>query len=232
MPTLFLSLLSAIAFAPPEANLLKNPGFEEGTKTPSHWQFNHRKTDGKIDWDRSRGRDGGAAVRIANSRAGQSGNVLQSVRFDPPLEPGSRIDFSAYAAVGDGTTTAPRIIVSLYGGHDRAQSATATASGVGTELALVRGRAVLQHRVNRLIFYLCNYSTGTVWWDDAQLTVKAAPKIAVRPRAQGQRAMPALTTDDGLGLVLDDSGAVNQVLLDGQPVPACGHHSGSVDPAL
>ena len=226
MTTWFLPLSLAMVLLPPESNLLKNAGFEEGAKTPSQWQFNHRKTDGEIAWDRDRGRGGSAAVRITNRQPDQSGNVLQAVRFDPPLEPGSRVDFSAYAAVSDSTVPPPRIIVSFHSDHGKPQSATATATGIGTELALVRGQAVLQQRVQRLIVYLCNYGAGTVWWDDAQLTVKAARKITVHSRAPDREAMPALSTGDGLGLVLDDAGAVTRILLDGQPLAKRNTHSG------
>lgn len=227
-----LCLLTLIALAIPcsaqEAaeNLLKTPGFEQGEDDPTGWSFNHRRTDGEIAWDRNRAHAGAASVRITNHNERQTGNVLQTVHLDPPLKPGSRVTFSAFAASEDAGGSGPTIIFNLLSTSNVRQDASASCPGGTHDFVEVRGETIAERPTNRLIIYLCHYGTGTVWWDDATVTIERAKPTRIIPRPEEARTMPTLTTDDGLALILADSGAVNAILLDGKSLGGQGSQSG------
>jgi len=209
-----------------DENLVKNPGFEQGADGPDHWTFNHRGTNTEIVWDKTRAGSGEAAVRIANSTRAESGNVFQVIRLDPPLEPGSCVDFSARAATRDLEVDGPRIVVYLQqasGGRD-----TVAASGTGGthDFVEIRGQTRVRFPTAALVVYLCNYGLGTVWWDDVRVTVERAATQPVPPRPESERTMPPLATGDGLELVLSGSGGVADVRLDGTSLAAPATASG------
>lgn len=210
---------------PVGANLVQNPSFEEGEQTPSGWAFNHRGTDGEIAWDRSRAHTGGASVRITNQTRAQTGNVLQTIRLDPPLEPGCRVTFSALAAA-ENAADGPRIIFNLLSTSTVRQDASASCSAGTHDFIEVRGEAVAERPTDRLVIYLCQYSTGTVWWDDAMVSVQRAQATAIVPRPESRASVASLETGDGLGLALADSGAVAGLSLDEQALPGPASHSG------
>lgn len=209
-----------------ETNLLKNPGFEHGDTIPRRWVFNRRNTESDIVWEKSRSQNGSASARIKNATRAESGNVVQSIRLDPPLEPGSQVAFSAMAATEDLRGDGPRIIVYLQrSGGDR-ETAVAAGAGGTHDFAEVRGRARVRYPTNRLVVYLCNYGSGTVWWDDARVTVRRASSPKAAPRPEADRSMPALLTGDGLGLVLSESGGVDRLLVEDREVPLTSAASG------
>jgi len=201
-----------------ERNLLRNPSFELGDKGPEGWYFNHRRTDGEIAWDKTRAHSGKASARITNRTKAQTGNVVQSVAFDPPLPPGSRVAFSAFAACENAGGDGPMIIFNLYSTSGERQDAAARCRGGTHDFVEVRGEAVAMRPTKRLVFYLCHYSTGTVWWDDARLTVQRVGAVKVLKRPKETSALPALSTEDGLTLIVSDTGGVSCVRLDGQTV--------------
>ena len=208
------------------SNVLANPSFEEGQGAPTAWAFNARKTASEITWDRARAHAGEASVRITNHTQAQTGNVLQTVRFDPPLPVGSRVGFSARAAAQDVAGGSPSIILQLYSTANARQNASASCRGGTHEFVEVRGQTVIERPTNRITIYLCNYAVGAVWWDDAVMTIERARPVRILPRPEKTRPMPALRTDDGLGLILNDSGGVDRVLVDGKDVAKAGVRSG------
>ena len=199
-------------------NLVVNPGFDDGTDSQQRWHFNARNTDSEIAWDNTVGRSGSSA-RIANRTKAESGNVVQSVRIDPPLEPGSRVTFSAMVATKDLTRSGPRIIVYLQQPSGDRQTATAAGTAGTHEFTEIRGEARVWQQVSRVVVYLCNYGTGTVWWDDASVTVDRAAAREVVYRPETDKQLPTLETVDGLGLTLSTSGGVGSVLFDGHRLP-------------
>ena len=210
----------------PEANLIENPGFEAGGQAPTRWAFNRRGTDTEIAWDSGRAHGGQRAVHITNATKAESGNVVQSVRLDPPLEPGSLVAFSAMAAAEDLRRDGPRIIVYLERTSGGRETAVAAGPGGTRDFAEVRGQARLRHRTSRLVVYLCNYGTGTVWWDDASVTVRRAAAEEIVARPKGDKSLPPLSTGDGLSVAPSDSGGVGDVLLDGRSVASASLPSG------
>lgn len=201
--------LSGLAWAQQQApNALVNPGFEDGAGEPTGWSFNHRRTDGLISWERERARTGAASVRLSNATPAQSGNVLQTVPFDPPLPAGSRLTFSAWAAAQDVRGNGPRIILSLWSNDGVRQDAVATGSAGSHDFELVQGQVQAQRQTTRATIYLCHYDTGTVWWDDAHLSVERARPMSIMPRPQTAELLPPLRTDQGLELVLSSTGGI------------------------
>ena len=200
------------------ANLAANPNFEQGEKTPTEWSFNHRRTESEISWDKERANDGKACVRIVNADRSQTGNVVQAIRLDPPLEPGSRITFSAMAACEDLNRDGPRIVVYLESSRQNRETAVAGGPGGTHDFLQVGGKATVRRRTDRLVVYLCNYGVGTLWWDDVCVNVEraAARQVLARPTTSDVRF--SLATQDGLTLALDDSGAVGQTRLDGRTI--------------
>ncbi|NQT13595.1 MAG: hypothetical protein HQ582_12655, partial [Planctomycetes bacterium] len=221
----FMAYVAAGA-AEPETNLLENPGFEQGAASPGRWVFNRRNTDSEIVWAKDRGLGGGASARITNATRAESGNVVQSIRINPPLEPGSLVEFSAMAATEELHGGTARIIV--YLGRSSGDRDTAVAAGpAGThDFAEIRGRARVQYPTSRLVVYLCNYGTGTVWWDDARVIVRRAPSAKIAPRPEADRSMPVLVTGDGLGLALSGSGGVDRLVIEDRELPTTADASG------
>ncbi len=215
----FLAAVAACALAGaagPETNRVDNPGFESGDRAPAGWTFNSRGTDTQIAWDSDRSCTGGRSVRITNASRDESGNVVQSLRLDPPLEPGSLVAFSAMAATEGLRRAGPRIIVYLQRASGGRETAVAAGPGGTHDFAEVAGRARLRHRTSRLVVYLCNYGTGTVWWDDARICVRRAAARETVPRPKAGGALPPLSTVDGLSVALSNSGGVADVLFDGR----------------
>jgi len=211
----------------PEPNWIENPGFESGAEAPTRWTFNRRNTDTEIAWDSARTHGGRRTVRITNPTKAESGNVVQTVRLDPPLEPGSLVTFSAMAAAEDlQGMSGPRIVVYLERASGGRETAVAGGPGGTHDFAEVRGQARVRHRTSRLVVYLCNYGTGTVWWDDASVTVRRAAAAPLAARPKGKKRLPPLTTRDGLSLALSDSGGVGDVLLDGRSAVSASLPSG------
>ncbi|HUT90801.1 MAG TPA: carbohydrate binding domain-containing protein [Thermoguttaceae bacterium] len=210
----------------PGTNLIENPGFEAGADAPTGWTFNGRNTDSQIACDSGRAHGGRRAVRITNATKAETGNVVQSVRLDPPLEPGSLVTFSAVAATEDLRRDGARIVVYLERASGGRETAVAAGPGGTRDFAEVRGQARVGHRTSRLVVYLCNYGTGTVWWDDASVTVRRAAAEEIVARPKGQKRLPPLRTGDGLSLALSDSGGVDDVLLDGRSAASASLPSG------
>ncbi len=209
-----------------EDNLLANPGFEQGDAAPQPWSFNRRNTESRIVWQKERANAGEASVSIANATEAESGNVVQTLRLEPPLEPGSRVVFSAYAACDDLRQGEPRIIITLHSPSGSSRHASASGVGGAHEFAEIRGDVVTDTKTDRIAVYLCNYGVGTVWWDDASLTVDRAAPTRIVPRTKDSQPLPPLTTGDGLALVLTDSGSVEALSLDDRTQPKPSYHSG------
>jgi len=220
------SLLSPCPAQEAAENLLTNPGFEQGGETPAGWTFNHRRTDGEIAWENKQAHSGARSVRIANRTERQTGNVLQTVHLEPALEPGSRVTFSAFAAAEDAGGNGPNIIFNLYSTSDVRQDASASCAGGTHGFVEVRAQTIAERPSNRTIIYLCHYGTGTVWWDDAAVTIERAAATQVLPRPERTTSMKPLVTDDGLSLTLADSGAVDGLSLDGEDLSTDGLRSG------
>ncbi len=199
-------------------NILENSGFELGNGKPTNWSFNQRRSESQIAWDKRRSHAGDASAMISNRNRAETGNVLQSIVFDTPLEPGSRIDFSAVAACEDLSRDGPRIIVTLHSDDGERQSASAVGIGGTHDFVEVRGQAVTEARTKRIIIYLCNYGVGRTWWDDARIEVDRASVTKMAPRPRASRTVATLRTVDGLGLTLADSGAVTEVAPGGRSV--------------
>ncbi len=224
-----VSMLIAIAFACQLAvgaqNLVANPGFEAGDDAPEGWSFNHRGSDGEIAWEQARAASGDRSVRLTNLE-GQTGNVLQTVRIDPPLPPGSRVDYSAMSATENVAGSAPRIILYLQppGGHRR----TVSAGGIpGThDFAKVAATVFTDRPVASIVMYLCHYGTGTAWWDDAHISVERGEEVTVVDRPTATAELPALGTGDGLSLSLNDAGGVAAVRVGDLDVTAPAVRSG------
>ena len=209
-----------------DENLLQNPAFDQGKHAPAAWVFNSRKTESLIAWDKERGIRDNASLRITNGDKTQSGNVVQSIPLDPPLPPGSRIEFSAMAACRELSGTGPRIVVYLQDASGDRETATAAGVGGTHDFVEIKGTAAAGRTVVRLVIYLCNYGTGTVWWDDARVTVARAAEKPVVPRPKSTRDMSPVTTDDGLGIVIDDTGGIRSLTLDGRPMAMTDCNSG------
>lgn len=193
-----------------QENLLVNSDFEVGDKRPDNWRFNHRGTDGQIAWDNARKASGKRSVRLTNQE-GQSGNVHQTVQFDPPLPPGSTIEFGAMSAAEGVRGTAPLIIMYLQpptGDRD-----TVVANGVaGThDFTEVSSTTATDRHIASIVMFLCHYGAGTAWWDDAYVRVNRVRTPTVAPRGRVRADLPALETSDGLRLTLNDAGGVSQV---------------------
>ena len=151
---------------------------------------------------------------------------MQLIRVDPPLEAGGRITFSAKAACRELSGAGPRIIVYLQDENGSRETATAGGGGGTHDFVEVQGTAVAGRKVVRLVVYLCNYGTGTVWWDDARVTVRHATARRIVPRPTSTDALPAVATDDGLGIAMTDSGGVGRVTLDGRAIAGLECNSG------
>lgn len=207
-------------------NLLRNPGFEDGTNRPAGWSFNHRGTEGDITWDKTRSHRGARSVRLANRRPEQTGNVLQTLRIQPPLPPGSRVHFGASAAAKNVRGSGPLIILNLMSTGNVRQDASARGVGGTHDFVPLNGEVLVTRPSNRLVMYLCHYGTGTVWWDDATLTVQRAGPSRIVPRPAGGRRLPRLAAGNGLCLVFSSTGAVVEVQLDDHRLPNTSPHSG------
>ena len=208
---LLLSLLIGLCsttFA--QDNLLTNPGFEAGEDGPAGWSFNHRDTDGIIAWDGTRAASGDRSVLLTNE-AGQTGNVLQTIQLDEPLPAGSTVSFGAMAATEGLEGTAPRIVMYLQPPAGDRQTASADGVAGTHDFDEVAGSAAADRAIGSIVMYLCNYGTGTVWWDDAWVRFERATPITIVPRPDAAADLPALETPDGLGLTLSDAGGVSQV---------------------
>lgn len=228
--TLLVALLLSCASIVPADNLLVNPGFEAGEDRPSGWNFNHRGTDGIIAWDDGRAAGGERSIRLTNTE-GQSGNVLQSLEFEPPLAPGSRVTCRAMSAA-ENATSAPRIVVYLQPPAGNRQTISAFGLPGTHDFAPVTATVVADRPVARITVYLCHYASGTAWWDDAFLSVERAEETAVIERPAGETPLTALETADGLALVMNDAGGVASVRIDGFDLRAPGMRSGlRVQPA-
>lgn len=210
----------------PGRNQLTNSDFELGDREPNDWSFNPRRSDSQIAWDKRRSHGGHASIVISNRSRSETGNVLQSISFDTPLEPGSRIDFSAMAACEDLTRDGPRIIVTLHGDDGGRQSATAVGIGGSHGFVEVGGHVVTDSRTKRIVVYLCNYGVGKTWWDDARVLIDRVPATNTVPRPRAKRTVATLRTTDGLRLTLGDSGAVTGVALDGRSLALSSADSG------
>jgi hypothetical protein len=185
----------ALAFALPlclradaaesDENMLQNPSLELGEREPANWHFNRRRSECEISWDKSRAYDGDASAVICSRSRAETGNVYQAVTFDPPLEPGSRIEFSAMAACENMVRHGPRIIVTVHDEAGGRQSAAASGIGGTHGFARVAGVVVAEVKTKRVTVYLCNYGVGKTWWDDAHLSVDraAATRIVARPKS-------------------------------------------------
>lgn len=199
-------------------NVLRNPSFEAGTERPHGWVFNRRGTDSQIAWDRTRARTGEASVRITNRRATDTGNLFQTLRFDPPLPPGSRVVYRAYAAAkkaGEG----PQIIV--YHQTASGYRETLTWRGLpGThDFQPVGGTARLRVATASIVVYLCHYSPGTVWWDDAALEIQPAAVLVPPPRPEVEGPGETLDTGTGLSVTFSPKGSLTATRVNGQRIP-------------
>lgn len=216
-------VLSATASA--QDNLLVNPGFEDGRNAPEAWSYNHRGTEGQIAWDNQRSASGQRSVRLTN-RADQTGNVLQTIRIDPPLPPGSIVEVGAMSAADQVRGTAPQIITYLQPPSGDRQTVVADGVAGTHDFAEVSTKASADRAVGSIVVYLCHYGTGTAWWDDAWVRVSRAaePELSARPRPSGD-TFP-LTTSDGLAITLNDAGGVSEVRVDGNSLVRGGLPSG------
>lgn len=217
-------LLVPYCSASAQENLLANPGFEEGDRAPESWSFNHRGTDGLIEWEAARAASGTRSVRLRNE-PGQTGNVVQTIHLDPPLPAGSVVEFGAFAATED-AGDAPRIIVYLQPPAGDRQTVAATGIAGTHDFDEVTATAVTDRPVASIVVYLCHYGTGTIWWDDARVLVQRATAAHRIPRPEPRAELPALTTADGLSLTLSDAGAVSGVRVDDRELAQEGLPSG------
>ena len=164
-------------------NLVCNAAFELGEESPDHWSINHRGSDGEIVWDTTRAHAGRASMRLTNRTKAQTGNVVHAIRLAPPLEPGSRVSFSAFAACENVAGGGPRIIFNLVSTSGARQDASARCQPGTHGFVEVRGEAAAERRTDRLMMYLCHYDTGAVWWDDARVTVERRLRDSDDPSA-------------------------------------------------
>lgn len=222
--TLLIGLLTLVIRPVSAENLVANPGFEAGEDTPTGWSFNHRGTDGEITWDDGRAASGERSVRLANVK-GQTGNVVQTIRIDPPLPPGSRVDYAAMSATQE-ASTAPTIIMYLQPPGGARQTVVARGAGGTHDFTEVTGTDVTDRPVASIVIYLCHYGTGTAWWDDARVSVEPAEPVVVLDRPAATAQLPALTTADGLSLTLTDAGGVSAVRAGGADLIAPGMRAG------
>lgn len=193
-----------------QENLLANPGFEAGDDHPAGWSFNHRGTDGLIVWEDARAASGERSARLVNEE-GQTGNVVQTVQIDPPLPPGSTVDFGAMSAAEEVGGSAPRIVVYLQPPAGDRQTVSANGLAGTHDFAEVSSIATADREVGSIVVYLCHYGTGAAWWDDAWLHVNRAMATTVLPRPGATRKLPALQTSDGLRVALSDAGGMSEV---------------------
>ena len=209
-----------------QETIVRNWSFEDGAANrPAEWSFNHRRTTGDIAWDQNRAVTGKASVRITNKSAAETGNVVQSYHFDPPLPSGSRIAFSAHAAAHACQGT-PRIVMQLYSTTNLRQNATADGIGGTHDFQELSETMTVANPSNRLSIYLCNYHVGTAWWDDVTVTVERRKQAVIADRPAGNGAQLTLTTRDGFELSITDTGAIARVQEDEQDLANAGRHSG------
>ncbi len=197
-----------------DGNVLINPGFEDGGETPTGWSFNHRRTDGEIVWDAERSHSGARSVRLRNVEAGQTGNVVQVIACDPPLQPGSRVTYSAWVAADGITGNGPRIIFNLLSTDKVRQDEASGAIGGSHDFQRVQATALATRVTSQLVIYLCHYGLGTAWWDDAVLTVEPAQATTTVARPEATRQLDELRSGDGLSVIFSDNGAVASVAID------------------
>jgi len=205
-------------------NLVANPGFEEGAGAPAGWSFNHRGTDGEIAWDDERAASGERSVRLVNVE-GQTGNVVQTIRIDPPLLPGSRVDYAAMSATQN-ASAAPSIIMYLQPPAGDRQTVVAGGAAGTHDFAEVGGTSITDRPVASIVIYLCHYGTGAAWWDDARVAVEAAEPVVILDRPVATAELPTLTTADGLSLTLTDAGDISAVRAREAELAAAGMRSG------
>ncbi|MGC9318745.1 MAG: hypothetical protein ACP5KN_12010, partial [Armatimonadota bacterium] len=220
---LLLAVLASAHLALAQENLLVNPGFEAGEAAPEGWTFNHRGTDGEIAWDDTRANSGERSVRLTNAE-GQTGNVLQTVDIDPPLPPGSSVTYSAFCATEDAGGP-PSIILYLEPEAGARQTVAARGRAGSHDFTELRATSLADRSVASIVIYLCHYGTGSAWWDDATLTVERAEPVTIRPRPDGQE-LRALSTGDGLSLVMNDAGGVSRVRVGDADITASSPRSG------
>ncbi len=207
-------------------NLLVNPGFEDGGDAPDGWSFNHRRTDGEISWDDARAHSCERSVRLRNT-PGQTGNVVQTLHFDPPLPTGSTVSCSAWAATEDVGGSAPRIMFNLLSVDNVRQDAASKPVGAGThDFAPTQGVAAADRVTDRVVIYLCHYGTGTAWWDDAVVTVEHAAARNFIERPAAEERLSALETEDGLALIVANNGGVAAMSIGGERVAMSEARSG------
>ncbi len=209
-----------------DVNLAVNPGFEDGDDAPDGWSFNHRRTDGEIAWDDARAHSGERSVRLLNE-AGQTGNIVQTLHFDPPLSPDSEVTCSGWVATDEVGGAGPRIMFNLLSLDNVRQDAASPAVGAGThDFVQTRGVALAERVTDRVVIYLCHYGTGTAWWDDAVVTVRRAGAREFLLRPEAGESLPALATGDGLALTLADNGGVVAMSTSGDAVAMSEARSG------
>lgn len=209
-----------------DVNLLVNPSFEVGDDAPDGWSFNHRRTGGEIAWDDARAHSGERSARLRNT-PGQTGNVVQTLHFDPPLPTGSTVSCSAWAAAEDVGGSAPRIMFNLLSKDNVRQDAASNPVGAGThDFAPTQGVAVADRVTDCVVIYLCHYGTGTAWWDDAVVTVERAEERRFIERPAAGERLAALGTGDGLALTMADNGEVAAMSIGGEPVAMSDARSG------
>ncbi len=196
--------------APAQEDLLANPGFEAGNQAPDGWTINHRGTNGQIAWDNRRAASGRRSVRLTN-QAGQSGNVLQTVKFDPPLPTGSLVEYGASSATEGVGGGAPSIVLYLQPPAGDRQNANSPGIAGTHDFAPVSAAVTTDRTVASIVIYLTHYGTGTAWWDDAWLRVSRAEPVTVLPRPAATGQTFPLSTADGLTLTLNDAGGFAQV---------------------
>ena len=200
-----------------QENVLTNPGFESGAREPQAWSFNRRGTRSEITWDTERTASGRRSVKMVN-QAGQSGNILQTVRFDPPLPTGSVVEYGAMSATQGVTGESPRIVLYLQPPTGDRQNAGTPGSPGTHDFAPVSGTATTSRPVASIVIYLTHYGNGTAWWDDAYLRIdRAEPVTTVARQATSGGRFP-LRTGDGLTLTLDDAGGLAEVRVGTQNV--------------
>lgn len=160
--TLFLIAWSTASMS---HNPIRNPGFEDGTDSPSHWLFWTRAT-GQGKWDDEVAHTGKRSVRIV----GSEGNDNWSQR-DIPIQPNSLYRFRVWVKQRGCYPWPPDVVLTAYDGDRRALQSWQFRGRPGTrEWYLLEGLFVPPaNAVSVNVELRMLLLAGTVWFDDVSI---------------------------------------------------------------
>ncbi|THF76714.1 FlgD immunoglobulin-like domain containing protein [Cohnella fermenti] len=161
-----------------QVNVLTNPGFETDAApadgVPDNWtRINYGTTNATFDLDTATKYSGSQSARITSGAATTRSNYSQ--KFDVSAFQGKRFTLSAYEKTDN-------VVSSEYGTAIRVLFLNASNVNIGTNLyvagnkgttdwtSLTTGFAIPEGVVYVQVECFLWLATGTVWWDDVQLT--------------------------------------------------------------